>query len=58
MHDVEAHQHGLRSPIAAIAGLAAATLQRSDLDPDVATQLRAIQGLAEDALRALQAPES
>lgn len=52
--DVEAHQHGLRSPIAAIAGLADAALQRSDLDDDLTTQLEAIKNLAQDALRALE----
>jgi signal transduction histidine kinase len=57
MADVEAHQHGLRSPIAAIAGLASAALQRRDLDGDLVTQLEAIRELAEDALRALQDPE-
>jgi hypothetical protein len=52
--EVEAHQHGLRSPIAAIAGLAAAAVRRSDLDDDLLTQLQAIKGLAEDALHALE----
>jgi hypothetical protein len=56
IEDVEAHQHGLRSPIAAIAGLAAVALQRRDLDPALATQLAAIKDLADDALRALQEP--
>ena len=55
--EVEAHQHGLRSPIAAIAGLAGAALQRSDLDDDLAKQLQAIKNLAEDALHALEHPE-
>ena len=54
INDVEAHQHGLRSPIAAIAGLASAALERPDLDDDLATQLQAIKALADDALRALQ----
>jgi signal transduction histidine kinase len=54
INDVEAHQHGLRSPIAAIAGLASAALERPDLDDDLATQLQAIKELADDALRALQ----
>lgn len=53
-HEVEAHHHGLRSPIAAIAGLAAAALQRRDLDPDVLTQLEAIKHLADDALDELE----
>lgn len=52
--DVEAHQHGLRTPIAAIAGLADAALQRGDLDEDLVKQLRAIRQLADDALTALQ----
>ena len=55
--EVEAHRHGLRSPIAAIAGLAGAALQRSDLDDDLAKQLQAIKNLAEDALHALEQPE-
>ena len=55
--DVEAHQHGLRSPIAAIAGLADAALRRSDLDADLTTQLEAIKLLAEDALHALESRE-
>jgi hypothetical protein len=52
--DVEAHQHGLRSPIAAVAGLAAAALQRRDLDDDLVMQLQAIKKLADEALRALE----
>jgi hypothetical protein len=52
--DVEAHQHGLRSPIAAVAGLAAAALQRRDLDDDLLMQLQAIKNLADDALQALE----
>ena len=51
--EVEAHQHGLRTPIAAIAGLADAALQRDDLDRDLIKQLRAIRQLATDALAAL-----
>jgi signal transduction histidine kinase len=51
--EVEAHQHGLRTPIAAIAGLADAALQRDDLDRDLIKQLRAIRQLASDALAAL-----
>lgn len=57
IEDVEGHQHGLRSPIAAIAGLADAALQRSDLDDDLTTQLQAIKHLAEDALSALERRE-
>ena len=52
--DVEAHQHGLRSPIAAVAGLAAAALQRRDLDDDLLMQLQAIKNLADEALQALE----
>jgi hypothetical protein len=54
IHEVEAHQHGLRSPIAAIAGLAAAALQRRDLDDELLTHLQAIRDLADDALQALE----
>jgi signal transduction histidine kinase len=54
MDDVEAHQHGLRTPIAAIAGLAEAALQREDLNDDLTAQLRAIRELASDALAALE----
>src|SRR5919201_1539422 len=53
MNEVEAHQHGLRTPIAAIAGLADAALKRDDLDRDLIKQLRAIRQLATDALAAL-----
>jgi len=52
--EVEAHQHGLRTPIAAIAGLADAALERDDLDQDLIKQLRAIRQLATDALAALK----
>ena len=52
--EVEAHQHGLRSPIAAIAGLAGAALQRRDLADDLLTQLLAIKHLADDALQAIE----
>lgn len=52
--DVEAHQHGLRSPIAAVAGLADAALQRHDLDDDLVMQLQAIKDLADEALQALE----
>jgi hypothetical protein len=52
--EVEAHQHGLRSPIAAIAGLAGAALQRHDLDDHLVTQLQAIKNLADDALQVLE----
>jgi hypothetical protein len=52
--EVEAHQHGLRSPIAAIAGLVSAALQRRDLDDELLMQLQAIKNLADDALQALE----
>jgi hypothetical protein len=52
MKDVDAHRHQYRSPIAAIVGLAEAALQRNDLPNDIATQLRAIRGLAQEALAA------
>ena len=52
--EVEAHQHGLRSPIAAVAGLSAAALQRRDLDDVLAAQLQAIKNLADEALQALE----
>jgi signal transduction histidine kinase len=48
--EIEAHQHRLRSPIAAIVGLAEASLQRDDLDQDLVAHLRAIRELALDAL--------
>lgn len=50
MSDVDAHRHRYRSPIAAIVGLAEAALMRDDLDEDLAKQLRAIRGLAQEAL--------
>jgi signal transduction histidine kinase len=50
MSDVDAHRHRYRSPIAAIVGLAEAALLRNDLDEDLAKQLRAIRGLAQEAL--------
>jgi signal transduction histidine kinase len=52
MSDVDAHRHRYRSPIAAIVGLAEAALLRGDLDEDLAKQLRAIRGLAQEALAA------
>jgi signal transduction histidine kinase len=52
--DVEGHQHRLRSPIAAIVGIAEATLQRDDLDADLVARLRAIRELALDALCATE----
>jgi hypothetical protein len=50
--EVQAHRHRYRSPIAAIVGLAEAALQREDLPEGLATQLRAIHGLAKEALAA------
>jgi hypothetical protein len=52
LSDVDAHRHRYRSPIAAIVGLAEAALLRNDLPTDLATQLRAIRGLAQEALDA------
>jgi hypothetical protein len=49
--DTEAHQYRLGSPLASIVGIAESTLERNDLDEDVATRLRAIRDLALDALR-------
>jgi hypothetical protein len=49
--DTEAHQYRLGSPLASIIGLADATLEREDLDEDVATRVRAIRDIAFDALR-------
>ena len=51
MSDTEAHQYRLGSPLASIVGIAEATLERDDLDDDVATRVRAIRHLALDALR-------
>jgi len=48
--DTEAHEYRLGSPLASIIGLADATLEREDLDDDVATRLRAIRDIAFDAL--------
>jgi hypothetical protein len=48
--EAEAHLYRLGSPLASIAGIAQATLERNDLDDDVATRLRAIRDLALDAL--------
>ena len=50
VRETEAHQYRLGSPLASIAGIAEATLQRNDLDEEVATRLRAIRDLALDAL--------
>ena len=49
--DTEAHQYRLGSPLAAIIGIADLTLERDDLDEDVATRVRAIRDIAFDALR-------
>lgn len=56
MPDTEAHQYRLGSPLASIAGIAEATLQRDDLDDEVATRLRAIRDLALDALAKAEKP--
>jgi hypothetical protein len=50
MPEAEAHLYRLGSPLASIAGIAEATLERNDLDDDVATRLRAIRDLALNAL--------
>ena len=49
--ETEAHEYRLGSPLASIIGLADATLEREDLDADVATRVRAIRDIAFDALR-------
>ena len=51
MSDTEAHQYRLGSPLASIVGIADATLERNDLDDDVATRVRAIRDIALNALR-------
>jgi hypothetical protein len=56
MRETEAHQYRLGSPLASIAGIAEATLQRNDLDDEVATRLRAIRDLALDALERAERP--
>ena len=56
MPDMEAHQYRLGSPLASIAGIAQATLEREDLDEEVATRLRAIRDLALDALAKAEEP--
>jgi len=49
--DTEAHQYRLGSPLAAIIGIADLTLERDNLDEDVATRVRAIRDIAFNALR-------
>jgi hypothetical protein len=49
--DTEAHKYRLGSPLASIVGIADATLERDDLDEDVAMRVRAIRDIAFDALR-------
>src|SRR6266496_1946044 len=49
--ETEAHEYRLGSPLASIIGLADATLEREDLDEDVATRVLAIRDIAFDALR-------
>ena len=56
MRETEAHQYRLGSPLASIAGIAEATLQRNDLDDEVVTRLRAIRDLALDALERAEKP--
>jgi hypothetical protein len=56
MPEAEAHQYRLGSPLASIAGIAEATLQRNDLDDEVVTRLRAIRDLALDALARAENP--
>jgi hypothetical protein len=56
MPETEAHQYRLGSPLASIAGIAEATLQRNDLDDEVVTRLRAIRDLALDALARAESP--
>jgi hypothetical protein len=50
MPEAEAHLYRLGSPLASIAGIAEATLEREDLDDDLVTRLRAIRDLALDTL--------
>ena len=50
MPETEARLYRLGSPLASIAGIAQATLERNDLDDDVVMRLRAIRDLALDAL--------
>jgi hypothetical protein len=49
--DTEAHRYRLGSPLAAIIGIADGTLERNDLDEEVAMRVRAIRDIAFDALR-------
>ena len=56
--DTEAHQYRLGSPLAAIIGIADLTLERDDLDADVATRVRAIRDIAFDALRKAERGDS
>jgi len=56
MPETEGHQYRLGSPLASIAGIAEATLERDDLDDEVATRLRAIRDLALDALAQAEKP--
>jgi hypothetical protein len=58
MSDTEAHQYRLGSPLASIVGIAEATLERDDLEEDVATRVRAIRDLALDALRKAERGDS
>jgi len=56
--EAEGHLYRLGSPLASIAGIAEATLERNDLDDDVATRLRAIRDLALDALEKAERGDS
>ena len=50
MPEAEAHLYRIGSPLASIVGIAEATLERNNLDDDVAMRLRAIRDLALGAL--------
>jgi len=56
--EAEDHLYRLGSPLASIAGIAEATLERNDLDDDVAMRLRAIRDLALDALAKAERSDS
>jgi hypothetical protein len=50
--DVEPHAYRLGSPAASIVGMAQRLLERSDLDEELVTHLRAIRDLALEIVRA------
>jgi hypothetical protein len=52
--DIEAHEYRLGSPAASIIGMTQQLLERTDLDPEVVTRLRAIRDLALDIVRESQ----